>query len=109
MIQKEKYVTDEPVTEFIHEIPVEIDGQRHTLVKGMTAKLAPEHGRKWERDYEFRFGEYYRSSNGEKTLVLTFHGPVNSKNIRVRRARVHDILRVHDGQRKRRTRKGLTP
>lgn len=98
-------MSDEHVEPFIHDVEIVIDGESHTLSKGMTAKLAPEHGRKQERDYEFRFAEYYRSHNGDRTLILNFHGPVRSSRIRVRRARIHEVLKVYDGQRKRRVRK----
>lgn len=92
MNQKEKYISDEPVPEYLHE--VKINGR--ALRKGMRATLAPPHGRVWKREYEFRYAERYTHGSDAGVLVLTFYGPLSAKPDKrhLRTVREHEVLTV---------------
>jgi hypothetical protein len=92
MNQKDKYVSDEPIPDYLHD--VEVNG--HQLRKGMHAILSPPKGRAWKREYEFRFAERYEHGSDAGSLVFTFYGPlgVDADKRRLRRVREHEVLKV---------------
>lgn len=88
MNNKERYVvdSDEHIPEYLHEVTV----NGHKLSKGMQVTLSPQGSRVNNRRYKFEYAE-----NWNEVLMLTFFGPVLSKNQRYRVAREDEIVTVH--------------